>query len=870
MDEVDAGEDGTFSALDTKLTTLLQGAVGGTPIVDINTTDNEYYSNLDLQIVLAYAYNRSEEINIDLNGIISDLGEDNKAIAFFAKALIPDSSASAGVNIEASLTLTLDVGVEYNKANKSISSYIKDSTGAKVTFLAEAIFGFGASIGPFPGTVDAGLRVGSSSEPVTLTVGLPGNGAKYYLFGGGNESKSITDVLNDVNVSFSGAITADIIAEIPDIGAKLEVNVTVDDILLALRGNSSAFKVEWNTTGPTAPKIPTLLEILLSDPQGLIDAIDDIFERAEAASLGRKGIITTFPAPFIGKALGDSLGAGTDDNIIANVRRKVVGTLQERLDGYEEPPTTLAKALANEMAYILEDAGILRLDKGGVDVECFSEFDNATKTHPIADCTGEGVASLQWTLNIGQILVIELDLDFSLGGDFPLELELSGTKNAPTLTIEWFFTLGFGYDESVGFFLSTFEEDESELGVTALFSMKGMELSAQLFFLRAELENLNLNVGAGVLIDIVKADNTTGPAYGRITRGDLRKINRPADLFEITAVAGAAVDFDMVTSVVLPTALEDIERYIPKLEAKIFSQARKEIDILGGKRRKLLGDKDRRMLARTHANNPHPSAGIFRWLAADREATEVCSDPTGETYAFRESGTCYKCPVAKNETFCAMIFDVQLDVKSITDAVLPIVKMFVNPGPDDGYLDKIIKPFVPLGLPIPGLSEITGSKASVLTFAKIYDKSSGAETVEKVLKVYEALKKFIEGLGDGKILLATKCNFFKFPGSCVGGLFDDERRYLSEDGSMVSRRLALDISNCGENCNQGNCGGTGGTKKAIAKRKASIMKCKASGVEGLSFPFIEEPTTCLNLLSGGDIVSSLFVSNDLFRSNFCI
>jgi hypothetical protein len=87
-------------------------------------------------------------------------------------------------------------------------------------------------------------------------------------------------------------------------------------------------------------------------------------------------------------------------------------------------------------------------------------------------------------------------------------------------------------------------------------------------------------------------------------------------------------------------------------------------------------------------------------------------------------------------------------------------------------LDKIIEPFSPLADPIPGLSELIGSPASVLTFAKIDDKNSGAETVEKVLKMYKALKDFIEGLGRGEIDLADKCNLLDFPKSCRGGLFE--------------------------------------------------------------------------------------------------
>jgi hypothetical protein len=273
----------------------------------------------------------------------------------------------------------------------------------------------------------------------------------------------------------------------------------------------------------------------------------------------------------------------------------------------------------------------------------------------------------------------------------------------------------------------------------------------------------------------------------------------------------------------------------------------------------LLSDHDRRRLGRTHASNTHPAAGIFRWLAADSREATACADTNSQEYNF-EAGECYKCPVLSNETFCAKVFDVALDVSSVTDAIMPIVLEFVDPDEEDGYLDKIIKPFTPLDDAIPGLSDLTGSEVSVLTFAKIYDSSSGAETVEKVLAMYDALVDFVGGLGDGDIDIATECDFSDFPDSCIGGLFDETRRHLSEDGRLVSRRLILDISDCGDDCDKGKC---------LAPRdntgKATYMKCKASGIEGLSFPFIQDPTSVLALLSGGDLVSSLFVSNELFQ-----
>jgi hypothetical protein len=546
------------------------------------------------------------------------------------------------------------------------------------------------------------------------------------------------------------------------------------------------------------------------------------------------------------------MGAGTPNNVIARAREYIVPTLQERLDGYEEPAETVAEVLGIEIEKILEEVNLL-YPGSNVETTCFT-YDATLKQHSTLNCdSSEGdPTSLQWTIPLGQKYEIEVPLNFAVSsGAFPLELKLTG-DDVPTLTIAWQFTLGVGFDETEGFFLSTFEGDalpdgrSSEFEVTALLDIPNQELNATLFVLNAYMADLDIKVGAGVFIDVVKPNNVAGPTYGRITRGDLRSLNQISDLFEITAVAGATIQSPMETSVVLPASLSEIEHFIPKLRGDIAVQVRKEIELFG-RRRKLLSDADRRRLGIIHINSDHPASGILRWLAGEEVACDVLQNPTSDELELYNSdfGRCWTpCPLEGDGVLCAVMTDVQLDIQSVSDAILPIVEDFANG--EDGYLDKVVQPFQPLGESLPGYSDLTGDDLSLLDIALIYDPECGAETVKKVLQLYEDLIDFVDTLDQGYIEIATSCDIAA-GFSCTGGVFDDERRLEAEDDRLIDpssgpRSLA---ESCDEEC-----------VLTTSCTKVLRFKCKASKVEGLVFPFIQEPASVINLLQGGDIVST--------------
>lgn len=146
-----------------------------------------------------------------------------------------------------------------------------------------------------------------------------------------------------------------------------------------------------------------------------------------------------------------------------------------------------------------------------------------------------------------------------------------------------------------------------------------------------------------------------------------------------------------------------------------------------------------------------------------------------------------------------------------------------------------------------------------------------------VLKIYEGMQKLYElfdGADEDGILLAESCTFKPGKGmTCTGGVtnfatndgFDRRLHVVSQEmeqtfeavdssGLPVSYRwLATTCDGIkfeGPDC-PGKCDCT--DKVSKAKCLARQLRCKGKNTEGLSFPFMNDPSKVLGLLSGGDI-----------------
>ena len=105
----------TFTLLETKLRTLLQDTVGGTPSVDFIPSSDEIRSSLELDLTMQWTFQEATQLNIDLASILEgmDLDED---LLNIVKGIIA-VEGQGRIEVSGSLSFTLGIGLEYEKSN---------------------------------------------------------------------------------------------------------------------------------------------------------------------------------------------------------------------------------------------------------------------------------------------------------------------------------------------------------------------------------------------------------------------------------------------------------------------------------------------------------------------------------------------------------------------------------------------------------------------------------------------------------------------------------------------------------------------------------------------------------------------------------
>jgi len=365
----------SFNTFEQTLEALLVDSVGRTPLVNLTTTSDENRSDLMVEIVLAWDWIEQFLINLDLETLMED--EDTTGdISHFAKNLIPREDADPA-SLEASVFFRLGVGLEYDKRGKKINPYIQGTTGFYVEFRGNASGNYTVQAGMFEASLDVEAVISGvqRSDPLSLSVGL-NKSLNYYLGDPGVYSRdregfknvSISQLVNELKVDFDGSIKASVSVGLALIGTTANFGIEVTDLNRLFRGDKTALKIAWNVTKPKF-QVPTLLDILLAEPQGLIDALDGIFKKVEDASLGRNGIVTNNPIPHLRNGLARSLGAGTDQNILAQGHFNIILAVLDNFDSLGEPDT-IAHLLATKIGTALNSTGILRAGEE-VDVFCY-------------------------------------------------------------------------------------------------------------------------------------------------------------------------------------------------------------------------------------------------------------------------------------------------------------------------------------------------------------------------------------------------------------------------------------------------------------------------------------------------------------------
>ena len=354
-DDPDAPKS-SFNVLGTKLSALLQDAVGGTPSVVFSPTSDTIRSSLDVDLILQWSFMEAIQLNVDLASILDglDIDEDFKK---FAKGLIA-FNGQGQTEISGSISFALGIGLEYIKKTKRIVPYIRGITGITLNFAADADAQFQASIGPLSADIDLVATIGNFGEPLSISFGL--NPTKnYYLSSDKSLSRAgfqrvsgIKALGKEISVAVRGQVEAEIEAVFLRGLGEAFCRLKISDINNIIQRKPGAVSLYYKVS---TVEVPSILDVLLMDPVAIVDAVDNLFKLINDLTLGRRGIVTNFPVPFIGTAISRALKAGSSDNFLEKARRTVKGTLDQVLNTYEvdDGNSTAADLLANVLTDLL-------------------------------------------------------------------------------------------------------------------------------------------------------------------------------------------------------------------------------------------------------------------------------------------------------------------------------------------------------------------------------------------------------------------------------------------------------------------------------------------------------------------------------------
>ena len=482
----------SFGILEAKLSALLQDAVGGTPSIKFTPLSDEIRSSLDVDLVLQWSFQEASQLNIDLAAILDglDLEDDLKNFAkgeiIFACACLfsfavdcfshcPCLTCLSSLNqtlsitgliafdgagqteIFGSISFSLGIGLEFIKKSRTIIPYLKGTTGVTFDFSANATAEFQASIGPLSATVIVDALIDNYGEPLSISVGLNPS-VNYYISSDRQLSRngfqrvpSMGALKEQITFAIKGQVAAEIEAEFLGGLGNAYMRIQISDINNIIQRKPGAVALYYKVS---VVQKPSFLDILLMDPVAIVNAVDGLFKTVNDLTLGRQGIVTTFPMPFIGTAVSRSLKAGSSDNFLEKARRTVKGTLDGILTTYEVDggDSTVADLIANVLTDLLGNRlGILAGDvtvryyehNTTIGQESLETYDNYNSELD--------VKSLMWEIPFGQTFTIDLPaMNFDLGNEnFPLQIKTQSTEQ-PSLTLEWNFTLAFGFDEKDG------------------------------------------------------------------------------------------------------------------------------------------------------------------------------------------------------------------------------------------------------------------------------------------------------------------------------------------------------------------------------------------------------------------------------------
>lgn len=229
---------------------------------------------------------------------------------------------------------------------------------------------------------------------------------------------------------------------------------------------------------------PTIFDVVLDAIDSFMDGLSEVLESAEEAVFAEGGVVDRLDVPYAPDALRVALDAGTDQNLIGRIRRRIRTRLQEQLSAFRDLYNTLFSgplverleflggimdymrdAIEEAVSGLFDDRRRRSLqdddDEPLVSFACFDEDRN------VRNCTiinrdfqlGENLidppTSFMFTLNLEGLIDKEINLDFDIGREtetsddgtetspFPLRIELD---SALLLQAAWKFKISFGFD----------------------------------------------------------------------------------------------------------------------------------------------------------------------------------------------------------------------------------------------------------------------------------------------------------------------------------------------------------------------------------------------------------------------------------------
>ncbi|CAB9505193.1 Kringle domain [Seminavis robusta] len=659
----------------------------------------------------------------------------------------------------------------------------------------------------------------------------------------------------------------------------------------------------------TSLDVPGLGDLMLGGGAftNIVKSVENFFEKLDSLTFGASGIVTSIDIPFLKKKLAVALGAGSGGTSGASVFKKagakIAGALDDALDTLVgELGGTIAVEVANLLNEVLAD--ILCPDQEVESICGCSDGDGTFLPNCPCEDNDGSIESIEWKIPLGaSALNFEIPLDFELDGDLALDLNFTAE-----LEVGWSFLLGLGYDVEQGLFIDTFPGESSEVSIQAALTVPNTGIEASLLnFLNASLTDATVQIAAGFFIDFdkeaglrLKNPEVEGSrSYGRMTLSNFKGIS--LDFFQPSVRTAATFSTSMELSVG-EAVVGDAAAYIPSLQADVkavlFKNFEPDSDEGSGSsngantRRQLHERLEERRLQRLSqdfesfgrlTSQEHPARQL---VEAIRHL--VRNDILEEDFDFVEGGFC-AVDTTQEEGGCLEVQALAVNTKKLKEQIDPFIEFFVT-GDVDGALDNIAQPLLPLNDPVPGVSEVVGEDTSILDFAEQDSRfRAGAQALKKFIEVYLSIKDFAAKFeeNDGVVTIADTCDVlagFKCSGAMFGELEEEGRQLevtadaheifalASKEGLPISpadhalrRQLDSSCDTDGSTCTDGTFGGdcstasccaTTSCKKNEKVKKAKCLKekikCKASGIDGLTFPFLEDPTLMIGIITGDD------------------